>query len=243
VLHKAFVILEALSTKKVTTINDISQMTHIPRSTVHRILQALSEEGVVTFQQQKGYVLTPKLISLGLNGITQKEVLDFAIPVMKDISERTKETVSINVICGHERVCIYRVEGDSPITRNIKIGDRGPLFRGSVGKVIGAGLSPAERDTILEKCISLGEIKESEVPGILRELQKVKEQGFAMSSGERIKNSASIAVPVKDIAGFTQAALSISTIAERMNEENQKKYLELLLSATSYIGMAQEKLL
>lgn len=239
VIHKAFVILEALATRKVNTINDISLMTDIPRSTVHRILKALAEDEIVTIKPHKGYVLTPKLISLGLNGIAERELMDIAVPIMRGIAEKTKETVSLNVICGHERVCIYRVEGDRPITRNIRVGDKGPLFIGSAGKVIASGLSPKEMNAMLQKYMANGKIKENEVQDILQQIQKVKEQSFAVSIGERVENCASIAVPVKDIAGYTLASLSISTLADRLHEENKQKYLELLMEASKQISVSQ----
>lgn len=235
-IHKAFVILEALATRKVNTINDISLMTDIPRSTVHRILKALAEDEIVTIKPHKGYVLTPKLISIGLNGIAERDLMDSAIPVMKSVAEKTKETVSLNVICGHERVCIYRVEGDHPITRNIRVGDKGPLFRGSAGKVIASGLSPKEMDAMLQKYVANGVIKVNEVQDVIQQIEKVKGQGFAVSIGERVENSASLAVPVKDIAGYTLASLSISTLADRLHEENKQKYLELLVDASKQIG-------
>lgn len=242
-IHKAFTIMEALSSRKVNTIDAISAMTNIPRSTVHRILQVLAEEEIVANKQKKGYFLTPKLLSLGLSGIAEREILDIAIPIMRGLAEKTKETISLNAICGHERVCIYRVEGDQPITRNIRIGAKGPLFRGSAGKVIASGLSEKETDEMIKRYIANGVIMEDEVSGILKEMQVVKEQGYAMSIGERIENSASMAVPVKDIAGCIVASLSVSAIVDRMSEENKKRYLELLLEASQQISASQGALL
>lgn len=235
-IHKAFVIMDALAMKKVNSITDISSLTDIPRSTVHRILQILAKEEVVTIIPDKGYVLTPKLISIGLNGIAQKDLLDIAVPFMRNIAEKTRETVSLNIISGHERVCIYRVEGDYPITRKIRIGDRAPLFRGSAGKIIASGLNDKELEAMLTKYVATGEIAEHDAPNVRRQIQEVRAQGFAVSVGERVQNSASIAVPVKDIAGFTLASLSISAFADRFNEENHKKYLQLLSDAANQIS-------
>ncbi len=243
-IHKAFVILESFSSKKENmTIKDISDMTSIPRSTVHRILQSLAEEGVVTMVPQRGYCMTPKLISLGLKGIAQKDLLDVAVPIMRDISEKTQETVSLNVICGHERVCIYRVEGNHPITRNIKIGDKGPLFKGSAGQIIAAGLNQSQMREMLNKYIQMDRIKEDEVDDILQKLEDVREQGYALSVGERIENSASIGVPIKDITGYTQAALSVSTLADRLNEGNKQRFLKLLTNAVGEINAFQGNML
>ena len=242
-IHKAFRILETISSKKANTIDGISLETKIPRSTVHRILRILADEDIVMNKRKSGYFLTPRLISLGLSGIAEREILDVAIPVMRVLAEKTRETISLNVICGHERVCIYRVEGDQPIARNISIGSRGPLFKGSAGKVIAAGLSSTEIEEFLKAYLVNGELQEEEVPRVMQQIQTVKEEGYAVSIGERIKNCASIAVPIKDITGSVIASLSVSVVGLRLNEENKEKFLNLLLEASRQISSAQGTLL
>jgi IclR family KDG regulon transcriptional repressor len=242
-IHKAFRILETISLKKANTIDGISLTTNIPRSTVHRILRILVDEDIVVNKKKFGYVLTPKLLSLVLSGIPEREIMDIAAPVMRVLAEKTKETVSLNTICGHERVCIYRVEGDQPITRKIPIGSKASLFKGSAGKVIASGLSQKEMEQIIEIYISNGELKKEEISGVLQQVQTVREQGYAVSIGERIENSASIAVPIKDITGNVIASLSLSTIESRFNEENKQKFLKLLLEASRQISMSQGALL
>lgn len=237
-VHKIFKILDALSSRQSnTSISTISEMTNITRSAVHRILKALAQEDVVTLIPNRGYILTPKLLSMALDGITQKGLLELAIPVMRDIVAKSKETVSLSVLSGNERVCIYRIEGAYPIIRLIKVGERGPLFKGSVGKIIAAGLTEREISHIVNIYIENGKILSDEVNDILMEIRQVKERGYAVSIGERIQDSASVAVPVKDMAGFVQAALSISSLAERIHDsENRKRYLELLLDSVKQIN-------
>jgi DNA-binding IclR family transcriptional regulator len=184
---------------------------------------------------KKGYVLTPQLVSIGLKGISQKGVVEVAIPIMKELAQKTHETVSLQVISGHERVCICRFEGDYPITRHIKVGDKGPLMRGAAGKIIAAGLKEPELELIIRRYIQEGKIRAEDTPAILKELKGIREQGSAVSTGERIPGSASIGVPIKDILGNTQASLSISTVLDRLTENNKKTYLNLLFEAARQI--------
>jgi len=237
-IHKAFKILEALSNRnfKNTTIRDISEETGITHSAVHRILQSLAKEDIVTYIPGQGYILTPKLLTLGLKTVMQKGLFEIAIPVMRGLVNLSQETVSLNVPSGSERICLYRVEGSYPISRLIKIGEKGPLFRGAVGKVIAAGFSQREVESLIELYISKGLIKEADASGIIAETESVREKGFAISIGERIENSASIAVPIKDMAGVTQGTLSISTLADRIElEEDRQRYVELLVDAVKQI--------
>ena len=234
-IHKAFVIMETIAKHKLSTIDVLSETTGIPRSTVHRILKILQEEGVVLKSTGKGYALTPRLLSIGLRGMAERDMLDVAIPVVRMLSESTRETVSINIISGYERVCIYRIEGTQPITRSIRIGSQAPLFRGSAGKVIAAFLTSWERERILKVYLEENRLDESQVPALLSELGKVYEQGYSISSGERVEGSASLAVPIRDVMDHVVGALSLATIQERFTAENRKKYLELLESAAEQI--------
>jgi DNA-binding IclR family transcriptional regulator len=234
-LHKVFSILESIAFKKMRTIDAISKDTGISRSTVHRLLQTLRREEIVNHSAKNGYSLTPRLLSIGMSGMAERDVLDITIPVMRQLSETTRETVSLNVLSGHERVCVYRIEGNYPITRNIPIGSTGPLFKGSAGKIVASGLNPAERENILAQYSAAGEIAESDIPKLLEDIETVKKQGYALSVGERLKGSASIAVPIKDLMGKTVASLSLSSLESRFTAENQKNYIDLLTEAAQQI--------
>ena len=234
-IHKAFAVLESISATDAATIDSISEGTGIPRSTVHRILQALQAEGVVRRHAKQGYALTPKLLSLGLRGIAERSVLDAAIPVMRELNEQTKETISLNVLNGYERVCIYRIEGTQPITRSVRIGANAPLFVGSAGKVIAAGLTPRERERILARYMDQGIFKQEELPNLLRAVEEARELGYAISIGERVKGSASLAVPLKDVMGNVMASLSVATLESRLTPENKNMYLESLLHGAQQI--------
>jgi len=236
VISKAFMILDSMAgNRDHNTIVALSQRTGIPKSTVHRILVILAEEGIVTTWPSRGYVLTPKLLSIGLKGLGQKDLLDVAIPFMRKVSEKTKETVSVNMVSGIERICVYRIEGEYSIIQNIKIGDRGPLLKGAVGKVLAARLSRPELMSMIEKYISVGELTGEQVPEILTEIEQVSKQGFAVSIAERVPGGASVAVPILDISGRALAALSISSMAERLSPETKDAYTQILLSTAKQI--------
>jgi DNA-binding IclR family transcriptional regulator len=236
-IDKAFKILECIAeNQNNNTIIAISQQTGIPKSTVHRILTVLAQEEIVLHRQGHGYVLTPKLLSIGYRGLGQKSLMDLAVPIMRNVSQQTSETVSFNVLSGTERICIYRVEGKYPILRNIKIGDRGPLLEGSVGKVLAARMSESELSNIIDKYIKSGEITSEHIPKLLEDLKQVREKGFAISVEERLAGGASVAVPILDVSGQTMATLSISTIVERFTPMEANRYANILCEAAEEIS-------
>ena len=228
-------VLDAMALKNVHSIDEISSETKIPRSSVHRILQSLIQEKVISFVPRRGYGLTPRLLTLGLKGMGERNILEIAIPVMKKISHETGETVSLHIPSGYERLCLCRIEGDYPISRRIRVGDKDILFLGSAGKIIAASFSEEEVEHLADKYIKEGIIKAKEKSAIIQEIKKVKKQGYALSMAELIPNSGSIGVPIQDFYGNIQAALSISTIMERLTKTNIDNYLQLLLKSANQI--------
>jgi IclR family KDG regulon transcriptional repressor len=238
-IGKAFKILESMADNQGNnTIIALSQRTGLPKSTVHRILVILAEEEVLTSLPGKGYVLTPKLLSLGLKGLGHKQLLDVAIPVIRSISERTRETVSLNIICGSERICVYKVEGEHLLPGNIRIGDRGHLLKGAAGKVIAAGLSSPELMRIIDKSVAAGMISVAQVPEILIEMENIRSRGFATSVEERFPGCASIAIPLLDINGQIMASMSISTVPEKIRDTEVEDLVKILVASASEISYA-----
>lgn len=233
-IHKAFVIMNVLTRRHAESLDAISNQTGYPRSTVHRIVKILQQEGVVE-KTREGYSLTPKLLSMGLRGIAGRDMLDVAIPIVRVLSESSRETVSINVISGHERVCIYRIEGTQPITRSIRIGSKASLFRGAAGKVISAYLSEWDKERLIKLYVDQNWLESERVPALREELRLIKNVGYAMSHGERVEGSASIAVPLRDIMDHVVGSLSLATVCERFTPEAQKKFLTLLMDASREI--------
>jgi DNA-binding IclR family transcriptional regulator len=230
-----FQILDAVALKNIHTIDEISAETGIPRSSVHRILQGLAKEGVVALLPKKGYGFTPRLITLGLKAMGDRNIVEVAGPIMKNLCRDTHETVSLHVAIGYERVCLCRFEGDYPITRQVRVGDKDILFRGSAGKIIAASFGDKDLENIADRYISGGIIKAEEKTAVLEEAKKTRKQGYAMSIAERIPNSGSVGVPLRDVSGNIQASLTISSIRERLTKENLDRYLNLLFIAAEQI--------
>jgi len=236
-LHKAFVIIQKLATSNNrSSINDLSKSTGIPRSTVHRILTILIKEEVVKLVPNKGYILTTKLFYLGLMGLGKKELIDVAVPVLRETSAIIKETISIYILSGMGRMCIYSVEGELPILQRVKIGDKGPLLLGSAGKILAMGLNKKELDSVIKYYLEKGDITREDVPRIQDELEKARVNGYAKSIEERFLGCASVSVPIRNMTGHIQAALNVAMPSERADDDNINVYQKVIFDAARSIS-------
>ena len=60
------------------------------------------------------------------------------MPVMRELSELSLESVTFYVRSGNVRTCLYRIEAKHPIRYMIREGDVLPLLAGSGGRVLAA---------------------------------------------------------------------------------------------------------
>lgn len=233
-INKCMKILAVISrTQGRNSINLIANSTGIPRSTVHRLLQMMSDNGMIDAQRKGGYIISNTLLRLCLEGTGNMDILTPLIPLVDDIRDQTHETVSVNVINGMERMCIYRAEGDHQITRMVMIGARSPLFKGAAGRILAAGLKKDLFEQALQYSVENGFIDAKDENFYRNRAKRDREQGYAVSIQEKYAGCGSIAVPIKRaINNETIATLSISSLASRIGEQNtQRRYIELLLSA------------
>ncbi len=71
----------------------------MPRSAAHRLLTDLATQGYVRQTQERGhYVLTTKLVSLGLNYLKASGVVDLTQPILDRLAEASGELVRLGVV-------------------------------------------------------------------------------------------------------------------------------------------------
>ncbi|MDO5349459.1 MAG: IclR family transcriptional regulator [Lachnospiraceae bacterium] len=238
-IEKAYKILEAITqTRGNNSLNIISDRVGIPRSTVHRLLKMMQDCEMIDYDPDKGYLLSSKLVRMCLAGVGDRDFLDVAIPVAQELNSKIRETISINVLVGYERTCVYRVEGDLAIIRSMKIGTHNPLFIGSTGKVLAAGLSGRRYDEAKAYSLEKGKINPEELGKLDAVIEKCRRNGYAVSVQERYAGCWSMAVPIiNPITKEMLGTLSISSVLERYTRENVEQYLKLLKESARKIQL------
>ena len=235
-IKKCMMILQNIALNRGrNSLSSISEATGIPRSTVHRLLRVMEENEMVTLQKRGGYVIAESLLRTCLQGTGNSSILSTLIPLADEVRDATHETVSINVLSGLERMCIYRAEGDYRITRMVMIGSRAPLFYGAAGRVLAAELRQSRLEKALDYVLQTGYAQRSDIPRLLERAKSDRQNGYAVSIQERHVGCGSIAVPIKrGLTGETIAAISISALASRIEDKpTQSKYLSLLMRAAA----------
>jgi DNA-binding IclR family transcriptional regulator len=145
---------------------------------------------------------------------------------MQELHRITRETISLYVMEGNERVCVERLESPQNVRIVARVGRRIPLYAGSAGKVFLAYL-PLERCKAVLRETPPTAITDFTIVNrekLMDELAKIRTQGYSVSFGEWTADAAGVAAPIFGTRGEVIAAVTISGPIARFTEEVVQRY-------------------
>jgi len=210
-------------------ISELSEILGMYKSTVFRILKTLEYRGLIMQNEEnQKYRLGLKLLDLGNIAISQIEIRTVALPIMRKLSEKTRETVTLNIVRNGNRVCIEKVESSEDIRNFVQIGLHNSLYMGASGKLLLAHLPDKEINEVIKSAAGQKTAAGLRIDpkALAEDIEQIRKQGYACSVGERVLNSASISAPVRDYSGDVVAGLSISGPSMRFTSERVKDLID-----------------
>ena len=91
----------------------LAEMLDIPGSACHRLLAELTLKGYVRQTRERGeYVLTTKLVSLGLGFLSGSGIVDIAQPLIERLAAASGELVRLSVVDGERLTWVAKAEGN-----------------------------------------------------------------------------------------------------------------------------------
>ncbi|AXH97800.1 IclR family transcriptional regulator [Ornithinimicrobium avium] len=219
-MDRALDILELLASRPGTLgVTEIARGTGLAPGTAHRLLVGLAQRGWVRQDPGRRYGVGPGALRIGGAAATTLAVV--AAPALRTAVEVTGETANLASLDGD--VMVYVAQSPSPHTLRIfaEVGRPVPLHSTAVGKVVLAGMAPGPAMELLA-----GTRRTARTPHTLTdlaqlrdELDRVREQGWAMDDEEQELGVRCVAVPVATGSAWTRMALSVSGPTERMSRD------------------------
>lgn len=214
-------------------VTEIAQALKLSKAVVHRILSSFRAKGFISLDENtRRYSLGPQSLYLGLAYMEGIDVKTLARPVMEDLVARTNETSTLSIRIGKSRVYIDQVTPARDVKMVVQLGRQVPLHAGASSKAFLAFMDTADADAYLsgplEKLTDQTVADERE---LRKELEQIRERGYAISMEERMEGAGSVAAPVFGHDGRPAAVISISGPAQRFRAEAEAA-AELLLKAT-----------
>jgi IclR family pca regulon transcriptional regulator len=212
------------------------------RSTTHRYASTLLALGYLRQVPGHRYALSVAVTKLGLAALNATALEVHATPYMQELCDRTRirNTITLATLEGLHVVCVARVRAQGPgLTRRESArgtGSQSPAYCTAIGKVLLANL-PARirRERFSEMTLkSLAPNTITSKRKLASELEKVRDEGFAVADQEQMTGVQAIAVPVRNTEEeVVAAALALSTASSAIKLEALVEHLMPHLIATA----------
>ncbi|MFE9022257.1 IclR family transcriptional regulator C-terminal domain-containing protein [Streptomyces sp. NPDC007808] len=203
------------------TLTDVARATGLSRATARRALITYEHLGLVRPSGSRGFVLTPRVLSLGFPPLSRTSLAEIAAPHLAELADRVHESASLAVLTesGEEIQYLARAATGRVMSVNVAVGTRLPAYATSSGRVLLADVpdrattagrwpGPADLRPLTPRTIT-------DPATLTAELEDVRARGYALVDEELEEGLRSVAVPVRDRTGRAVAAVNVAMHAAR----------------------------
>ncbi|WP_433868591.1 IclR family transcriptional regulator [Saccharopolyspora sp. CA-218241] len=208
------------------TLAEVARATELSRAAARRFLHTLVHLGYV-WTDGRVFALTPRVLELGFAYLSSVSLPEIAQPHLEALVAEVHESASVSVLDGTDIVYVARVPTSRIMTVSINIGTRFPAYATSMGRTLLAQLPADELDERLagSDLAPLGPNTITAEAALRAELDRIREQGWALVDQELEAGLRSIAAPVRDRSDRVVAAVNISSHASRTTPDEARERL------------------
>jgi DNA-binding IclR family transcriptional regulator len=218
-IERAAAILRALAGgSRRLGVSELSERLGLAKGTVHGLLKALQEEGLVEQEPESGkYQLGAALLQLGNIYLDVNELRSRSLAWADNLAMRTGEAVRVGTLHNDGVLVIHHVFRPDTTLQILEVGAHLPLHATALGKAILAydGALAAE---LLERAPlpRLTHTTATTAAAVQRALDGVRQHGYAAEFEEAVLGEASLAAPIFDRRGEVAGAIGIAGAVERI---------------------------
>ncbi|WP_342642089.1 IclR family transcriptional regulator [Rhodoligotrophos ferricapiens] len=232
-VSRALAIFDAFDEQHLSlSLQEIGERIAMPKATTFRLVNSLERGGFLVRLDNQQYCLSLKMVRLA--GLVKSTIgiREVSRPVMIAVAKQTGETVTVNALSGHERICIDVIDTPSPLMTIVRPGEHLPLLHGATGKALLAYRTPEELDAIIKASPGGDRIDRKSLD---EELKLVRERGYALTSGQRVQGITAIGVPLRDMKEEVHHSLALTGPSIRMDPRIEE-FAQIMLAAGAEIS-------
>jgi DNA-binding IclR family transcriptional regulator len=219
-------------------VSEIARSLGLDRSTVHRLLRTLVDEGLVEQDAAtRLYRLGPGVVEFARNFLSQNRRAGIAIPSLRKLCDTTGESAGIQLLDGHEAVWIAASESSHPLRVACREGERVPIHCTSPGLVFLAFNSPTARASLL-----VGDLKKYTPKTIIDKskiaslITQVRAEGVAMTDSTYMPDIRAVSAPIRAAHNREIAAVTIVASSRRVSLTQLAGFANLVREAASSVS-------
>lgn len=178
-------------------VTELMRRTGIPKPSVSRLAGTLCRLGYLDFDAGRSkYSLGSGVLSLGYAMLSNLDVREIARPLMQDLAEYSRASVSIGIRDRLSMVYVETIRSSAPVALTRGVGARLSLATTSMGRAWLAAASETDRRFLMDQIRLRDEENWREIEaGLAQGFRDYAERGFCLSMGEWNPEIVAVGVP------------------------------------------------
>jgi len=201
------------------TLQEMANRIRLPKSTTFRLVQSLDEAGYLVRLDNQAYCLSFRVTRLAGLVKSTLDIRQLARVTMIELAKKAGETVTLNMVIDRHRVCIDVIDTPSPLMSVTKPGERVRLIDGATARVLMASLPKQEFQKAVSYAIKVNKKKRTD---FVRELARIREEGYAVTHGERVLGLTAISAPIEERDGGVTHCITVTGPTVRLQPRERE---------------------
>jgi DNA-binding IclR family transcriptional regulator len=236
-VDRALSILEVLARVGEAGVTEIAAELDVHKSTAFRLVATLEAHRLVEQAADRGrYRLGVGVLRLAGATTARLDLVQEARPICRQLAADTGETVNIAVLSESSALYLDQVAGSSALQPHNWVGQHIPLHATSNGKVLLSGLDQPALDALLGKLPTYTPATITRMAKLREELDRVREQGYAMAVDELEVGLTAAAAPIRNVHGDVVASMSVSGPTFRLTADRIDEVVSRLVDAADEVS-------
>ncbi|MCB7320394.1 IclR family transcriptional regulator [Lacrimispora sp. 210928-DFI.3.58] len=198
------------------TLDEICERLDMPKTSAYDIVTTLVHTGMihVAREQKQRYTIGLTAYRIGINYTNNLDFIGTIEPVLKAFSREVGKTVFFGVRSDDAIVYICKFEPENPIITTATVGTKNPIYCTSLGKAIMAYTEEEDREDVINRMAFKQHTDRTITTkeAFRRELELVKEKGYALDARELEEHMECVGAPVFGQDGSVMGAISVSSL-------------------------------
>lgn len=172
-------------------------------SELFRMIQVLESRGFIhQTPDGSGFAPTDKLFTLGMEQAPVKTMLEVALPIMRELTHRVRQSCHLSVRSGSEIVVVARMESSEQIGFTVRVGYRISFTEAASGVVLFAFMGENDQRRWLQTLRS--SLSARQLTEFMAQADQIRGRGYEKCKSQFIAGVTDISAPI--LRGFTAAA-------------------------------------
>jgi DNA-binding IclR family transcriptional regulator len=231
-----------------TSLADLAVAMGLTRSTTHRLAATLVERRYLSFSRNGGYSLGPKLLELGYITGKRMDLPRVAREHLQALASSTNDTVHLGILDDGRALYLDKIQGSRRVEVSSRIGERQPLRSTGLGKALILDADENQWREYYDHEARLGNRYDVPLETWLRRMRDYSRAGYTFDLEENEDRIRCVAAPVRGVDGRIVGAISVSSVAQYMDDLRMrgltfdvKRTAEAISTALGYFPPAAVK--